>query len=388
MYAILKNSRFSVTGRDNSPRRSAFSLTELLVVIAIIVLLIGLLLAALAQVRKRTLRTQTEATMQQFANACAVFQSEHGVYPGVIPDAVLNAHAAANAGEYPISSTENALLHLMGGYRLLRPTDALNTTSFIYTDYANYCTLPSETFEEIEFDGGPQHGQWKLKIRTVAADGGEVAQLGEGPFINGKPFAPYFTPDKNALVRLRGTGGASGQVTEHSDGFIPDLVDAWGQPLIYIRQSRERGPLVREPAPSTALPQFDLAGIAPFLKSVSIGESLVNQTFGTSNIAGSILGIGGTDGWNATDQQRKVMSVILNNPSFYKATPASAPFHGKARGAFLVLSAGPDGIYFSAVDGPGSRANPLTPASVDSDIIAVGPRVLEEFDDIRIYGGG
>src|SRR5688572_17138686 len=110
-------------GAGRSPRTSGFSLTELLVVIAIIVLLIGLLLAALAQVRKKTLRTQSEATMQQFANACAVFQAEHGFYPGVIPDAVLLAHAASNGGVSPISSTENALLHLMGGYRVLGTND-------------------------------------------------------------------------------------------------------------------------------------------------------------------------------------------------------------------------------------------------------------------------
>ena len=382
MHATPQKNRLSGFGRGRSARTSGFSLTELLVVIAIIVLLIGLLLAALAQVQKKTRKTQTEATMQQFINACAVFQSEHGFYPGVIPDAVLQAHAAANGGTVPISGTENALLHLMGGYRVLSPADAQNLDGFIHKDYDNYASGASENSWEITFDGGAQ-GEWKLKIKTVASDGGEVAQLGEGPFINGKPYPPYFTPDKNSLVRLRKDGGpASGQIGEESDGLIPDLVDAWGQPIIYVRQTRDRGPLVKDPAVPLSLPQFDLAGLTSYVNSKGIGEQVVDQS------AKSILAYpGGT--WDDTDQQRKVMSVVLNNQSFYKGAPAgTAPYYGKARGAVMLLSAGPDGVYLSSTDGPGSNSNPLDGGAIDSDIIAIGPRVLEEFDDIRVYGGG
>jgi prepilin-type N-terminal cleavage/methylation domain-containing protein len=373
---IARYGRDQLTGR--SARTSGFSLTELLVVIAIIVLLIGLLLAALAQVRKKTLKTQTEATMQQFANACTVFQTEHGFYPGVIPDAVIAA--AYPAAAPPISSTENALLHLMGGYRVLGPNDT-NPDSFIYKDYYAYST---SSFEEIEFDAGVPLGLWKLRIKTIPADNNtEVAQLGEGPFINGKPYPPYFTPDKNSLVRLR-----NGQLGEPQEGLIPDLVDSWGQPIIYIRQTRDRGPLVKDPAALTSLPQFELAGLEPYLQSQGIGEKGADQTFNGGNTGGSILGIGSSY-WEKTDLQRKLASVILNNQSFYKATPAATgPFYGKARGAIMLLSAGPDGVFFSALDGPGSSSTPIDAGMVNSDIIGIGPRVLDEFDDIRIYAGG
>jgi hypothetical protein len=59
--------------------------------------------------------------------------------------------------------------------------------------------------------------------------------------------------------------------------------------------------------------------------------------------------------------------------------------YGSARGAFALISAGPDGIYFSAIDGPGGPSAPITDLTT---IINVGPRVLDEFDDVRVYGGG
>jgi hypothetical protein len=57
---------------------------------------------------------------------------------------------------------------------------------------------------------------------------------------------------------------------------------------------------------------------------------------------------------------------------------------GQARGAFMLLSAGPDGVYFSRHDGPGE---PGDGNEVDN-IIPFGPSIIEEFDDVLIFGGG
>ena len=353
--------------------RRAFSLTELMVVIAIIVLLIGLLLVALAAVKKKTQRTETEATMTQFANACASFWAEHGQYPGVIPDAVL----AASATQPPeISSTENALLHLMGGYRLLTPTDS--PTSFAAQDYAAFGATANPPYEEITIDGGVQHGVWKLKIKSSTSDGATVAVLGDGPVINGKPYAAYFTPSANALKVV------SGQVGE-GDIKIPDLIDSWGQPIIYLRQSRDRGPIVRDTTANAPAPQFELAGVASYINSNGLGEVAANQL---ATPSGSVLTIGGQ--WQGNDQlQLSAVSAMLAHPAFYKVPPpATAPLYGKARGAVVLISAGPDGIFFSAVDGPGSVGNPLDGGNLGAQLVNAGPKVIEEFDDIRVFQGG
>ena len=99
-------------------RRRAFTLVELLVVIALIGVLAALLLSALSSAQQRARATQTTSTMEAFAAACETFFQDHGQYPGVVPEALLAQDAEANNGIPRISSLENALYHMMGGYLL------------------------------------------------------------------------------------------------------------------------------------------------------------------------------------------------------------------------------------------------------------------------------
>src|SRR5262245_31946091 len=359
-----------------------------MVVIGIIVLLVGILLVALAKVRQRAMRAETEARMNQFGNACTAFEAEHGRYPGVIPDGELAAHEAAN-GACPISCTENALLHLMGNYRLLSPSD--DPAGPIADDYDAFYPTSSE---EIQIEG--TLGTWKLKVKAIpydvdgdgTPDASKLAQLGEGPYINGKPYAPYFTPGPNDLAV------AKGQAYEDDTPslVIPDLVDAWGQPILFVKTSRERGPLVKDAATPTAGPQFSLAGVDSFLhrhiafgneqaEQLGVGEMGRFQCFDAGgNTRGSMLTVG-------TDTQKaKTFATILAHPAFYDPT---RPLYGSPRGAFMLWSAGADGVYFSSADGPGSEGQPIDqggPYNVDN-VVANGPKVIDEFDDVRVFGG-
>jgi type II secretory pathway pseudopilin PulG len=69
--------------------RLGFSITEMLVVVGIIVLLASLLMVAMARVRDTAKASQTLSIMQNFAASCDAFQTDHGTYPGVIPETVL-----------------------------------------------------------------------------------------------------------------------------------------------------------------------------------------------------------------------------------------------------------------------------------------------------------
>src|SRR5690349_14358399 len=161
-------------------RRAGFSLTELLVVIGIIVLLVGILLVALGAVQKKARKTQTLATMNAFSSACQAFQAENGRYPGVIPDDVINANL--NAGAPMLSSTENALLELIGGYRVVSPFDTPGGQ--VDQDYQNFLTAAGPTALQLVFGSSG----WKLAI--------DKKKLGEGPIVNGKLHGPYFTARK------------------------------------------------------------------------------------------------------------------------------------------------------------------------------------------------
>ncbi len=321
-------------------RHRGFSMTELLVVIAIIAVLAGILLVAMRGVRETGLRTQTESTMQEFSKACDTFQIEHGFYPGIVPETIL-----AGSTTPPLSGTENALLDMMGGA--------------IRGDDPRYGDTAFDEWDEIIIDDSNTLGLGKIKVN--------VNLIGDGPVINGRPYPPYFTPGAAALGVAKGQVGPPVFGTESSG--LPDLLDAWGQPIIYVRSMRSTGLLVGDVA-DTPPPQFSRTAMTPYTESTALGEFGKDQTT-LSILTGPSLAVP-----DATFAQ------IIRHPGFGEP---DKPLQSTARGAYVLISAGPDGIYFSRRDGPGSPSNPV--ANIVTGEFG-NPRVVEEYDDGRVFGGG
>ncbi len=332
-----------------SSRRRGFTMTELLVVIGIIAVLAGILLAAMGGVRRRAMQTQTESTMQEFSKACESFQLEHGRYPGAIPEEVL-----AGATGITLSGTENALLDLMGGYRVRSPFDTPNSPA--WDDYNAF--------------GGQAYsfpGNWSVKV--------DINRLGEGPVINGTPYAPYFTPSERQVAAAQGqvSGGACAQLGQGTVPCMPDLLDSWGQPIVYLRRARTSGPLFADGGPDNVPPQFFAGPAHPYTRSARLGEFARPQ-------AGSILNASGDP-----IIENQCLAQIIRHTGFAAADDA---FNGTARGAYVLISAGPDGVFFSVDDGPGTPNEPIGVGLDWSEFFDLGPAVISEFDDIRVFGGG
>lgn len=331
-------------------------MTELMVVIGIIAVLAGILLVAMGGVRERAKYTRALARMDEFAKACEAFQIEHGQYPGVIPDPVLAEQASL--GSIKISGSENAMLHMMGGYRVVSPFDPPGGQA--ETEANAYAAAGSRVLDE-DIAG------WRLVV--------DVDRIGEGPVIDGKPYPPYYTPAEGAIEV------AWGQVDQSTeDEFrMPDPVDPWGQPIVYARRARTTGPLMGTFATNPP-PQFYFEPIAPYVRSVVLGRLRKDQTH---TQYGTIL-----DPNNADGMELEIAAQMIRHPAF---GPRDDPLNGTPRGGFVLFSAGPDGIYFSKVDGPGENKDTRRigeSPSITEFISDLGPRAFDDFDDIRVFGGG
>ncbi|HCD29957.1 MAG TPA: hypothetical protein DEQ73_05075 [Phycisphaerales bacterium] len=328
-------------------RRRAFTLVELLVVIALIGVLAALLLSALSSAQQRARATQTTSTMEAFAAACETFFQDHGQYPGVVPEALLAQDAEANDGIPRISSLENALYHMMGGYRILG----------VHPDYAQFNGY------EMSFGNGNNEITVKFAINSEL--------LGDGPLIGGRQYPSYFTPPQGTLVK------AFGQVGDEEN--LVDVVDAWGQPLALLRRQRTVGVLPNNRSGNDGNPetwQFRTEGAAPYFEAglSGLGELRKQQAF-SNNAPTCILSQENTAFFEGN------VGRILANPAIREGVGNPNDLYTQPRGSMLLLSAGADGVFFSSQDGPGSEDSPI------SNIFDATQAAIGEYDDILRFIG-
>jgi prepilin-type N-terminal cleavage/methylation domain-containing protein len=328
-------------------RRRAFTLVELLVVIALIGVLAALLLSALSSAQQRARATQTTSTMEAFAAACETFFQDHGQYPGVVPEALLAQDAEANDGIPRISSLENALYHMMGGYRILG----------VHPDYAQFNGY------EMSFGNGNNEITVKFAINSEL--------LGDGPLIGGRQYPSYFTPPQGTLVK------AFGQVGDEEN--LVDVVDAWGQPLALLRRQRTVGVLPNNRSGNDGNPetwQFRTEGAAPYFEAglSGLGELRKQQAF-SNNAPTCILSQENTAFFEGN------VGRILANPAIREGVGNPNDLYTQPRGSMLLMSAGADGVFFSSQDGPGSEDSPI------SNIFDATQAAIGEYDDILRFIG-
>jgi prepilin-type N-terminal cleavage/methylation domain-containing protein len=376
-------------------RRTAFTLVEILVVIALIGVLAGILLVAVGGAVNSAKAVRTKATMESMSAAIDSFVLEHGSMPGIVPVATL--HTGGSTGAW-MTNTQNILLHLMGGARVSPvdenddPLNAVMDTE--YTRFLN-AAVSEDGFEPLTFE--LQDTVHNITYRVVV----RTPRIGEGPWINGQDFAPYLSPKESELREVWPWGyDSSAPLPDGEDdraitgGFtaMPDLADAWGQPIIIFQRERSSGPVIAADGANTERPQFRINGIDRYLGATNLGQSQTRQLCRPNeNSRGSRLGVDGE-----AFEREYWLYLLLSHPAMrweWGDNQDDPDFIGTGRAGYALLSSGPDGVFFARDDGPrddvtGVPVSPTEfPAGSSDPAFGKDHERLKEFDDVIMYGG-
>ncbi len=350
------------THHSTQKSRYGFTLVEILVVIAIIAILAGILLSALGSVQESAKKTKAESLMQAFARACDIFALDHGRYPGILPESAVNG--------VHITSMQNALLELMGGARVKN----INSPNSVINEFDNFSSGPAVIIENSTFfedQATTSSIRWDLAF--------DQNRFGEGPFIGGRQYEPYFSPKSADLLYSAYNNSSVPNISDLGNSFFfPTLIDPWDTPIMFFRSSRTSGPIIAaaDADANTPMPQFEIQSDLQFF----------DPTDQIININGSLFGTG-----SSIEDRLAWLTLLLAHPSFWDIDNTNAdPYFqngvawGTARGKYMLLSAGQDTIFLEKTNQPVDDTGAPISNPYGGEI---NPSMMNDFDDVIVHGG-
>lgn len=302
--------------------RRAFSLIELMVVILILAVVVAIIVPALGGARNAAKGVSSRATLAQLANAASAFSNDHKErMPGYFSAEEMGHGDNDGRG---FTEMENVLLDLAGGMVDRNPGPSMGGT-----------VIGGSGADRIEV--GPMNGSDSTVIVDLTLIGADSTRTGA-----------YFTPD----AKLYRTG--NGQKGEEEHEKLPDLLDAWGTPVLAWRRN-QFGPtrigdvqdFAREASSGSASGDrawFYWNANAGFLKSETLGKLTKSQK--EMSMIGEDV---------APQDRGTSLMGFLGSPAYPgDLTLGKDVLPGAARGELVLHSAGPDGVYLSR-DSNGSK---------------------------------
>ncbi len=360
----MRSDRVDVMSRGSGRDGAGFSLVEMLLVIAVIALLIAMLMPALSGARQTAIRVKSQSMMADLSNAAQRFGNDNnGRNPGYFSETLMG-HSDNNA--IGMSAMENAMLELGGTRAVLGSAMDDN--------------MPGVNPEAGIIQIGPSADEENQVIVNLNLIGAEGA---------------YYVPEQQFFRPLihDGTGNAqqNGSPSDESQELMPDVLDAWGNPMlvwsqdpgapsslllssdadeVYTQIARVSSDGDGNPGDTTGPAWFYLESNSAFLEAPAFGSAGIDMSADPTTGSASVIGAAVAD----LDRIRTLASVLASSNS-YQLDPGvdglvnanyEEVFPSRARGRFLVQSAGTDGIYMSSTD-PGWSENANTSSAYHID---------------------
>ncbi len=302
-------------------RRGGFSLIELLVVIFIIIVIIAITIPALGVARRSAKKTETQSLLNSLGTAVVQYETDNKHVPGYF--SVRDMGRVSNETRC-FSAMQNMLLDLSGGV------------------LENQTTPIGATVKDV----GP------VAANTVRIDTALIGATSTAGKV-------YFTPSRKAFIVQDGTQGSRAAATTVPEHVYPELVDAFGTPILAwvedataVQAVDTVNDFARQNSGPTGnvVSRFYWASNAAFLTGgVKVGKRNVDQ----GDV--SMFGQGGASSPTPAEVASSLTGLLGNPNSAQNVSNPTTPFQdilpSAARGSVVLHSAGEDGAFMPRKQG-------------------------------------